>query len=204
MKTIAFLRVSTPQQDAGSQRLAILEYARKHDLQIDDFVEATARGQATAKRRRLDELIDILNRGDRLVVSELSRLGRSLGQIITVLDGFAKAGVAFIAIKENIRVEGKRDIQTTVMTTLFALLAEVEPDLISERTREGLAKAKASGKTLGRPKRSLGVSRLDGKEDEIRQFIDLGVSRTAIAEITGVSRSTLYNFMATRGLKPGR
>ena len=70
--------------------------------------------------------------------------------------------------------------------------------------REGLAKARASGKTLGRPKGSLGVSRLDGKEDEIRQFIDLGVSRTVIAKITGVSRSTLYNFMATRGLKPGR
>ena len=90
------------------------------------------------------------------------------------------------------------------MTTLFALFAEVERDLISERTREGLAKARASGKTLGRPKGSLGVSRLDGKEDEIRQFIDLGVSRTAIAKITGVSRSTFYNFMATRGLKPGR
>ena len=204
MKTIAYLRVSTAQQDAGSQRLAILEYARKHGFQIDDFVEATARGQATAKHRRHDELIGILKRGDRLVVSELSRLGRSLGQIVTVLDGFAKAGIAFIAIKENIRVEGKQDIQTKVLTTLFALFAEVKRDLISERTREGLAKARASGKTLGRPKRSLGVSRLDGKENEIRQFIDLGVSRTAIAKITGVSRSTLYNFMATRGLKPGR
>ncbi len=87
------------------------------------------------------------------------------------------------------------------MTTLFALFAEVERDLISERTREGLARARASGKRLGRPKGSLGVSRLEGKEDEIRQFIELGVSRTAIARITGVSRSTLYSFMATRGLK---
>ena len=69
MKTIAYLRVSTPQQDAGSQRLAILEYARKHGLQIDDFVEATARGQASVKHRQLDELFGILNRGDRLVVS---------------------------------------------------------------------------------------------------------------------------------------
>ena len=90
------------------------------------------------------------------------------------------------------------------MTTLFALFAEVERDLISERTREGLANARSAGKTLGRPKGSLGVSRLDGKEDEIRQFIDLVVSRTAIAKISGVSRSTLYNFMATQGLKPGR
>ena len=201
MKTIAYLRVATMRQDAGSQRLAILEHARKHGFQIDDFVEATARGRATAKHRRLDELIGILNRGDRLVVSELSRLGRSLGQVVAILDSLAKAGNAFIAIKENIRVEGKQDIQTKVMTMLFA---EVERDLNSERTLEGLAKARASGKTLGRTKGSLGVSRLDGKEDENCQFIDLGVSRTAIEKITGVSRSTLYNFMATRGLKPGR
>ena len=118
------------------------------------------------------------------------------------LNGFAKAGVMFISIKENIRVEGKQDIQTKVMTTLFALFAEVERDLISERTREGLAKARASGNTLGRPKGSLGVSRLNGKEDEIRQFIELGVSKNAIAKITGVSRQTLYHFIRTRGIAP--
>ena len=162
MKTVAYLRVSTAQQDVRSQRLAILEYARKHDFRIDDFIEATASGQASEKRRRLDELTSILQRGDRLVVSELSRLGRSLGQIVAILDAFAKAGVAFVALKENICVEGRRDIQTKVMTTLFALFAEVERDLISERTREGLARARSSGRKLGRPKGSLGVSRLDG------------------------------------------
>ena len=202
MRTVAYLRVSTAQQDVRSQRLAILEYARQHDLRIDDFIEATASGQASEKRRRLDELLNGLQRGDRLVVSELSRLGRSLGQIVAILDALAKAGVAFVALKENIRVEGKRDIQTKVMTTLFALFAEVERDLISERTREGLAKARASGRKLGRPKGSLGVSRLDGKEDEIRHFLELGVSKTAIAKITGVSRSALYSFMTTRGLRP--
>ena len=96
-------------------------------FRIDDSVEATA------KRRRLDELIGILQTGDHLVVSELSRLGRSLGQIVTVVDGFEKAGVAFIATTENIRVEGKQDTQMKVMTALFA---EVGRDLISERPRE--------------------------------------------------------------------
>ena len=155
MKTVAYLRVSTAQQDVRSQRLAILEYARKHDFRIDDFIEATASGQASEKRRRLDELTSILQRGDRLVVSELSRLGRSLGQIVAILDAFAKAGVAFVALKENICVEGRRDIETKVMTTLFALFAEVERDLISERTIEGLARARSSGRKLGRPKGSL-------------------------------------------------
>ena len=138
VKTVAYLRVSTAQQDAGSQRLAILEYARKHDFHIDDFIEATASGRASETRRRLDQL----------VVTELSRLGRSLGQIVAILDALAKEPVSFIAIKENIRVEGKQDIQTKVMTTLFA---ELERDLISERTREGLARARSTGKKLGRP-----------------------------------------------------
>ena len=99
----------------------------------------------------------MLEPGDRLVVSELSCLGRSLGEVVALLDAIAKASVAFIAVKENIRFEGRQDLHTKVMTTLFALFAEVERDLISERTREGLAKAKSSGKTLGRPKGSLGV-----------------------------------------------
>ena len=110
--------------------------------------------------------------------------------------------LAFMAMKENIRIEGQGDIQTKVMTTLFALFAEVERDLISARTREGLAKARASGRKLGRLKGSMGVSRLNGKEDDIRGFLELGVSKTAIAKLTGVSLTTLYSFMSTRGLKP--
>ena len=82
------------------------------------------------------------------------------------------------------------------------MFAEVERDLISERTRQGLAQARSSGRKLGRPKGALGVSRLNGKEDDIRRFLELGVSKTAIAKLTGVSRTTLYTFMRTRGLKP--
>ena len=88
----------------AASALAILEYARAHDFRIDDFIEATASGQASEKRWRLDELTSVVQLGDRLVVSELSRLGRSLGQIVTILDALVKAGVAFVALKENIRV----------------------------------------------------------------------------------------------------
>ena len=111
---------------------------------------------------------------------------------MTILDALAKAGVAFVALKESIRVEGKRDIQTKVMTTLFALFAEVERDLISERTREGLARARASGRKLGRPKGVAGrlTARRQGGGD-LRRFLELGVSKTAIAKLTGVSRTAL-------------
>ena len=178
--------------------LEILEYAREQGFQIDRFIEAKASGRASKKHRRLDDLTSELTAGDRLVVSELSRLGRSLGEIIELLDTISKASIQFIAIKENIRFEGRQDLQTKVMTTLFALFAEVERELISERTREGLARAKATGKKLGRPKGALGTSRLDGREDEIRKLLDLGVSKSAVAKITGVSRPTLYNFLKTR------
>ena len=111
--------------------------------------------------------------------------------------------MAFVADKENIRFEGRHDLQTKVMTTLFALFAEVEYDLISERTRAGLAKVWSSGKKLGRPRGSIGVSRLDGREDEIRHFLNLRVSKSSIAKITGVTCPTLYTFIATRGMKAG-
>ena len=200
MKYIAYLRISSSCQDTDNQRLAILDYARKHDLKIDEFIEATASSRQSTTKRRIDKLMTILNKGDHLIVSEISRLGRSLGQVISILDGLVKQNIAFIAIKENIRVEGAQDIQTKVMVALFALFAEVERDLISERTKEGLARAKANGKQLGRPKGSLGKSRLDGKEGEIRHLLSIGVSKASIARITGVSRPTLYNFLKTRTL----
>ena len=106
MKTVAYLRVSTARQDVQGQRLAIFEYARKHRLRIDEFIEATASARRSPNRRRLDDLISVLEPGDRLVVSELSRLGRSLGQIVAMLDTLTREGIAFIAIKERIRIEG--------------------------------------------------------------------------------------------------
>ena len=152
------------------------------------------------KKRQLDKVFEQLEKGDLLIVSELSRLGRSLGQIISIVDTLVKKGVRFIAIKEAVRFEGKQSMQTKVMITMFGLFAEIERDLISERTKEGLAKARASGKTLGRPKGTLGHSKLSGREEEIKDFLRKGVSKSSIAKITGVSRTALYHFIETRKL----
>ena len=99
--------------------------------------------------------------------------------------------------------DGKQDLRTKVMIALFGLFAEVERDLISERTKEGLAAAKAKGKLLGRPKEALGTSRLDGKEQDIRALLDKDVSKASIAKILDVSRSALYHFIQTRKIAPG-
>ena len=98
MKTVAYLRVSTSRQDVQGQRLAILEYARRHSLRIDEFVEATASAVTSPKRRRLDDLMSTLEFGDRLIVSELSRLGRSLGQIVAMLDTLARVSAAVVKV----------------------------------------------------------------------------------------------------------
>ena len=103
-----------------------------------------------------------------------------------------------IAIKEKIHIDGKKDMQTKVMITMFSLFAEIERDLISERTKEGLAAAKAKGRLLGRPKGSLSTSVLDGREQLVKDELKYKVSKSAIARKLNVSRATLVHFMKTR------
>ena len=200
MKTLAYLRVSTGSQDVAKQKFAILDYAQQQGISIDEFIEAQISSRQTIEKRGIDDVLKHLSAGDRLIVSELSRLGRSLGQIIYIVDTLVKRNIRFVAIKEAIRFEGKQTMQTKVMVALFGLFAEVERDLISERTREGLIAAKAKGKLLGRPRGSLGRSKLDGKELEIQTLLDKKVSKASIAKIMGISRTALYNFIRTRGL----
>jgi DNA invertase Pin-like site-specific DNA recombinase len=202
MKTIAYLRVSMGSQDLANQKLAVLDYARQKRFGIDRFVEVQASSRKGRDQRRIEELLDSLAVGDRLVISELSRLGRSLGQVIQIVDELVKRKVRFTAIKESIRFEGKQDLQTKVMIALFGLFAEVERDLISERTKEGLAAARAKGRLLGRPKGSLGTSKLNGKEGEIRMLLEKEVSKRSIAKIMDVSTTNLRHFIRTRKLAP--
>ncbi len=115
-------------------------------------------------------------------------MGRSVGEIITTVDTLVKHHVQLLALKEGIRLDGLQDLQTKVMVTLFGLFADIERELISLRTKEALAAARASGKRLGRPQGRLGKSKLDGKEEEIQRLLVLQVSKASIAKITGVDR----------------
>ena len=200
LKTVAYLRVSTRSQDLANQKLAILEFSQKRRFPIDQFIESRISSRKSPLERRIDEMLGTL--GDRLLVSELSRLGRSLSQVIQIVETLVRRKIRFIAIKEAIEFDGKQDLRTKVMIALFGLFAEVERDLISERTKEGLAAAKAKGKLLGRPKGALGTSRLDGKEQDIRALLGKDVSKASIAKILDVSRSALYHFIQTRKIAP--
>ena len=203
MKTIAYLRVSSEKQDVDSQRLAILDYAQRQKLQINEFVEISVSSQRTPVERGLGTLLARLEDGDLLIVSELSRLGRSVGQIITLVHELVRRGVVFTAIKENIQLGQKRyDLQGKVMVTMFGLFAEIERDLISERTKAGLATARARGKLLGRPPGTF-RSRLDARRAEIEYLLSLKVSKASIAKIMGCSRTALVSFLKRRGMMSG-
>jgi DNA invertase Pin-like site-specific DNA recombinase len=179
----------------------ILDYAHKQGIEIDHFIELQISSTRTMKERRIDQLLSQLNIGDTLIVSELSRLGRSLGQVIQIVDELIKRKSKFITVKENIVLSGKQDMQTKVMVAMFGLFAEIERDLISERTKQALAAARAKGKLLGRPKGSPGKSKLDGKEKEIKDLIKKEISRSSIAKIMGVSRTALHEFIKSRKLE---
>ena len=200
MKTIAYLRISTVGQDCDNQRFAILDYAHRCKVNIDEFVSIQASSRKTLRQRGILELLNRLQPGDILLVSELSRLGRSVGQIIQMIDYLITNRIRFVAVKESIELSGKQDIQTKVMITMFSLFAEIERDLISERTKEGIAVARTKGKIIGRPNGTLGRSKLDGKENDIQLLLEKEVGITSIAKIMGVSRTALRHFIRTRKL----
>jgi DNA invertase Pin-like site-specific DNA recombinase len=200
MRTVAYIRISTGGQGLESQRLAILDYAHRHGLTVQTFVEAQASSRHARAQRGVDTLLEQVHAGDLILVSELSRLGRSVGQIIQLVDRLLKQQVQLVAIKEHIRLNGTQDLQTKVMITLFGLFAEIERDLIAERTKEGLAAARAQGRLPGRPQGSLGTSKLTGREAEIQSLLAKTVSKASIAKILGVSRSTLHAFIQSRRL----
>lgn len=199
MATWGYLRVSTNDQKTENQRLAVLEYANQNGLTVDHWVEAKASTRKSARARKIDELNQLV-KGDTLIMAELSRLGRSVGQIAMLVDELLHNKIKLICIKEKMELDGKRNMQSKVMITMFSLFAEIERDLISERTKDGLVRARAEGKVLGRPKGSLGKSKLDGKQEEIRNYFEKGLNKTNVARIYGVSVPTLVNFVRTRGI----
>jgi len=199
MATIGYIRVSTDKQTTDNQRLRILEHVNGIGSKVDEWIQVQASSRKSAESRKLDLLQDSLKAGDTLVLSELSRLARSVGQIAVLVDGLVKRGIKVVCIKEGMELNGERDMKAKVMLTMFSLFAEIERDLVSERTKEGLKRARAEGKLLGRPKGTTS-SKLDGKEQEIRDYLGKGVNVANVARIYGVSWSTMKHFVASRGL----
>ena len=181
-KVVAYLRTSTDKQDLNNQKLEILEYARRKKIHIDDFIAISISSRKSPRDRRLEELLAQLHAGDTLIVTELSRLGRSTGEVITLIDTLLAAGIGVVVIRQNLGLDHTRDdMQSITMITMLSLFAQLERIMISQRTKEALAAKKAQGVVLGKPKGTLQQSIYDKDRERIVALLRLGVSARRIS-----------------------
>ncbi len=193
MATKAFLRVSTVLQDTEKNKIDILQFANSKKLGNVEFIEEHCSGRISYKDRKLGKLLESMSKGDILIVPELSRIARSVTQILEVIKITKDKGIILYSLKENFSNE-EDSISATVTSTIFALVAQIERELISLRTREALQARKAQGIKLGRPQ-GKGKSKLDAHKDDIIKMLSFGVPKTLIARQYNTSVGNLYNFL---------
>ncbi len=189
-----YIRVSTDKQTVENQRFEITEYAKKSNLPIDQWIEETVSGTISPDKRNLGKLIQMAKSKDVIICSELSRLGRNIFMIMSILNRLMEMNVSVYTVKEGYRLGD--DLTSKVLAFAFSISAEIERELISQRTKEALLRKKAEGGVLGHPKgkRNSHV-KLTGREDEIRKLLDYGYSKEQISKKLKVCPATLYKFI---------
>ena len=189
-----YIRVSNDKQTVENQRFEIINFCKKEQIKIDGWIEETVSGTKNYDKRELGLLLDKVKKGDLIICSELSRLGRSLFMIMEILNQCMNKECRVWTIKDGYRLGD--DIQSKVLAFAFGLSAEIERNLISQRTKEALARKKAEGVVLGRPKgRKSCKVKLSGKEEYIKELRNQGVTITEIARIYKVNRNTVSAFI---------
>ena len=192
---IAYLRVSTEKQFLANQKEEIMRFAEKNGLSIDKWYTETVSGSVSTKDRKLSELLKRMHPGDTLIVTEISRLSRTLLEIMTILNFCIKKQVVLYS-KEGYVFQD--DINSKVLGFAFGLMAEIERNLISMRTKEALARRKQEGMTLGRKKGDTPkIKLLRANKRVLTKELDKGTTYSELAEKMGVSRTTLFRFMKT-------
>lgn len=191
-RTVAYLRVSTDGQDLEKNKADILNIANSKDLGRVEFVEEKVSGKVPWKERKIKTIIEGLQKGDRLIVSELSRLGRSMLDIMEILNITKEKEIDVYAVKGNWSLNGT--IESKILAMVFSMAAEIERDLLSARTKEALRARKAAGAVLGRPK-GPGKSKLDKHRPEIEALLKNGSSQAYIAKRYGSTPANLCNWL---------
>lgn len=196
-----YVRVSTNRQDVDNQKFEIMKYAEAHGFVVDEWIEETISGTKDPNKRKLGKILQEAGSGDIIICAEISRLGRSLFMVMDILNLCMTKEVNVWTIKENYKLG--TDISSAILAFAFSLSAQIERDLISARTKEALAKKKAEGIKLGRPKGAFSkVTKLTGCEETIQILLDRGNTYAAIARSLDVDRSTLSRFCKSRDIKP--
>lgn len=191
-----YIRVSSDKQTVENQRFEINNFCKKNEMQIDGWIEETISGTKAYNKRQLGILLKRVKKDDLIICAELSRLGRNLFMIMEILNICMTKECKVWTIKDNYRLG--EDIQSKVLAFAFGLSAEIERNLISQRTKEALARKRAEGVTLGRPKGRKTAPekhKLYGKRKLIFELLAVGMSQRAIAKICKVDRNTLARFL---------
>jgi len=195
-----YIRVSKDKQTVENQRFEIEQYCLKNNIVIEQWIEETISGTQSPEKRLLGSLLEKVKTDDLIICSELSRLGRDLFMIMTILHQLMQNGVNIWTIKGNYRLDGT--IQAKILAFAFSLAAEIERDLISQRTKEALARKRSEGVILGRPLGSKSaLVKLSGFETEIRELLRENTTCNAISNILGVDRKTVVSFIKAQNLQ---
>ena len=192
MKTVGYIRVSTEDQCTEKNKADILMFAHKNGLGAVNFVEEKVSGKKSWKERKICSVISSMGEKDNLIVPELSRLGRSMLEIMEILSIAKQKNINIYSVKGNWRLD--ESIQSKIIAMAFSMAAEIERDLISSRTKEALRDIKAKGVKLGRPK-GPGKSKLDQYHDEIMAFVATGSTQVWLSNKYNVSKSTMCNWL---------
>ena len=193
-----YIRVSTDRQTVENQRFEIKRFCKENNLQVDKWIAETISGTKSVDKRQLGKLLKGVKPGDIIICSEISRLGRSLFMIMSVLNHCMEIGAKVWTIKDNYRLGD--DITSKVLAFAFGLSAEIERKLISQRTKEALARKKSEGVQLGRPK-GPGKRILDGKEKQIKAMLAAGLTKVQVSKAYGIHISTLHEFLTVKKLR---
>lgn len=199
---LAYIRISSNKQDCQSQKVRILEYCQKNKIVLDEIIEVEMSSTKSLEKRRINELRAKLSQGDLLITNELSRLGRNMVEVIYFVLNLAENGVQFVFLKQPM-LSSFKNPYSKLLLTFYAYMAETERDFITERTKDGLLRARQNGKKLGRP---FGIksSAYDKDIDKIKELFDKGLTISSVWKLLYAQQGKSYNgfrwYCNTRGL----
>jgi len=198
MAIIGYIRVSSNKQTCEHQKYELEQFAKQNHIQINRWVEETISSRKPLNRRKLGQLLEELKPNDILIAAEISRLGRSMMEVMRILETCLNKNCQVWTIKENYRLGD--DLQSKVLAFAFGLASEIERRLISQRTKSSLDNIRATGKRLGRPLSAQSKKlKLSRNAKKVKQMLDLGLTRYRIAKIMNVRQTTVDRFIHRMG-----
>lgn len=197
----AYIRVSTTKQDTEVQRFQIEQYAKAYNITITEFVDETVSGKVDITKRDLNKILKKAQRGDTIICTEVSRLARTITGVSKILCICVEKGITILTLKEHYVLNQDNPISQYLLHT-YGFMAQIERDLISQRTKEGLEARRRTGVKLGRPNGAKNKKyRLDPHKDKIISMLNKGITKAQIAKKLSCDSSTLYQFLDRNGIE---